>query len=238
MPEYSFGVATSTVAVSAVDGTGLTKGDILAATANNAVGRIALGSAGFLGVQPTTGLPVWSNTREKLALNARGVLAEPAPSFTMTASTVPTANAASGTAVLALVGLRAGDVVTNILLPIVTNGTSVSFAKCGLFNSTGGFIAATSSVSATANSGQGAWNIVPLTTAYSVTADGGYYLGYLQYGSGATGATLLRWNVGTVATVAVSGFVRPFAQTANLTDLNGDITPAANSSLQCYLACN
>lgn len=247
MPDIAFisgtSTAASTVAVSAIDGTGLSKGDILAATANNALGKIALGvsgnSSGHLGVG-SSGLPVWTNTRERIAQMARGILAEPAPPWTTNGTAIPTANAASGTMQLCLVGLRAGDTVTNIVAPVQTAGTALTFVKMGLFNSTGGFIAATASVSASFNGiSTPAAVVTPLTSAYSVTADGGYYLGFLQYGSGATGATLLRFVSNSATDIAYGSGVRGHASVTNQTDISADVVLAnVNANTPVYLACS
>lgn len=121
--------------------------------------------------------------------------------------------------------LRRGQTVTNLVTCTGTAGTGLTFAKMALLNSTGGFIAATASVSATFNTTAG-YKIVPLTAAYSVTADGLYYVGYVQYGSGATGAGLLA-GIANVPEGGALGGIRPNALSSTmLTDLAADVTLA------------
>lgn len=173
--------------------------------------------------------------REDLRNISSGVLSEPDNLLFFTATAIPTANAASGTMALALVGLRAGDLVTNILVDVTTNGASLTFVKMGLFTATGGFLAATASASASFNAGTTPRvQSVALTSPYRISTDGGYYLGYLQYGSGATGATLAR-VASTIPQIGTSPL--RYGSVALQTDISADVTVAAPIT-NFWIACN
>lgn len=163
--------------------------------------------------------------RNQARNTSRGIISESSDWGAVQAGNIPVANAASGNAVMGLVGLRAGDTVTNCICFLTVVGTSLTFAKLGLFTSTGTFLAATGSVSGTFNVGTG-FKVVPLTAPYTITADGGYYVAYLQYGAGATGATLGRSNAQTPSGTQIGTGARLGAQVLNLTDLSANLTPA------------
>lgn len=167
--------------------------------------------------------------RSQIASTARGVISESVPIATCNTTSIPAANAASGTAVYSLIGLRAGDVVTNIVVNVAIAGSGLTFAKLGLYSSTGTFLAATASVSASFNSGTG-FVAVPLTSPYSIAADGGYYGAFLQYGSGATGATLLASAATTTSGVQYGSSARAQCAVASQTDISGNVTLADSSA--------
>lgn len=145
------------------------------------------------------------------------------PNWTRSTLVSPTVGSASGTVAATILPLRRGQTVTNLVTCVATVGTNVSFAKLALLNSTGGFIAATASASASFNVGTG-YKVIPLTAAYSVTADGLYNIAFLQYGAGATGAALLT-GVASAPAASSLGGVRPNSLTATmLTDLAADVT--------------
>lgn len=165
--------------------------------------------------------------RNQLAQTARGLISETYPLAGAVGTGIPTTGAANGTLSLTLLGLRAGDTVTNLVANVTTQGTSLTFAKLGLFDSGGNFLAATASVSATFNSGTG-FKVVALTSPYVVLADGGYYVGYLQWGSGATGATLLRGSATSGVQLGTSA--RSHALVATQTDISANVTLADAST--------
>lgn len=176
--------------------------------------------------------------RSQILNTAQGFLSSTSPPIAARTTAIPTVNAASGTLVMSLLGLRGGDLVTNLICNVQTVGTGLTFAKLGLFSSTGTFLAATASVSASFNSGTG-FKIIPLTSPYTITSDGGYYVGYLQYGSGATGATLAIQTGNTAAMVQPSGTVpRAAAQVANQTDISGNVTLADSAASAWWFAVN
>ncbi len=122
-----------------------------------------------------------------------GLVSANYPPQAMRAGAIPTAGTTNGTTILGLLGLRAGDTVTNVVVYTTVAGTALSFAKLGLYTPVGStsatLVAATGSVSATFNAGAG-FKVVPLTAPYVVPTTGAYQAAFLQWGSGATGATL------------------------------------------------
>ncbi len=166
--------------------------------------------------------------REQIDVTARGMISETYDFSVTSGGTIPAIGTASASIFSGLLGLRAGDVVTNLHNNVTVVGTSLTFAKLGLFTAGGTFLGATASVSASYNVGTGI-KTIPLTTPYRITADGGYYVGYLAYGSGATGATLSRSAV-TTPFVIGSG-ARSFALTsADKTDISADVSWGAGTA--------
>ncbi len=90
-------------------------------------------------------------------------------------------------------------------------------------------------MSATFNVGAG-YKVVPLTTPYTVPVSGGYYVAFLQYGAGATGATLM-FGASNAQGAQIGTAARISAQQANLTDLNANAT-FADSTNSFWFAVN
>ncbi len=182
---------------------------------------------------PTIRQGVAPNARDQIFRTQKGLIAESYP-FSANASTnIPTTGAASGTLVASMVGLRTGDVVTNIVVFCDTVGTNVTFAKLGLLNSSGTFLAATASVSATFNSGGSAFKVVPLTAPYTITADGGYYACFLQFGT--IGATIARGNALGGAGVAIGSNPRAYALLTSQTDIAAGTYALADSGVAIWM---
>lgn len=173
---------------------------------------------------------VAANARAQIQTTSRGVLAETFPAAACSNVSIPVTGAANGTLVLGLVGLRAGDPVTNLLTLVGNIGTGLTFAKLGLFDAAGTFLAATANVPGTFNAGASVYKTVALTAPYTITTDGGYYVGFLQWGSGATGCQLRVTGSadGTQGAVIGSG-TRVSAQVATQTDISGNVTLAAGT---------
>lgn len=140
---------------------------------------------------PTITSAVAPTPRAELNATGRGLVSETFPVGGTFSGSIPTIGAASGSPVAGLISFRAGDVVTNLVACVTVVGTSLSFAKLALYDTSGNFIVATSSVSASFNSGTG-FKQIALTAPYTIPASGAYYVVFLQFGSGATGATLSR----------------------------------------------
>lgn len=169
--------------------------------------------------------------RWQIGTTAHGFLAETFDIRMTNTTGIPTANAASGTMTMQLIGLRAGDVITNISVASGgTNGTALTFAKLGLFDKSGNFLAATASASATFNTGNNTIRTVALTSPYTIPADDGYYVTFLQYGSGATGCQLRALSAATINGNPSGSFPRPSALVTNQTDISGNVTPAAETN--------
>lgn len=172
--------------------------------------------------------------RIELGITGRALVAETAPLQNLASTAIPTTGSANGSTVGTTAGLRAGDVVTNVILFCTVAGTSLTFAKAGLFSVSGTsatFLAASASEHAQMNSGTG-FKTLALTAPYTVTADGVYYVAYLQWGNGATGATILRSTFAANAQSNQIGTgVRIAGTTATQTDLAaGSITVAADGN--------
>lgn len=177
------------------------------------------------------GFPV--TPRTQINATARGLLSESSFSGNFAGGSIPTCNSASGQIVAALCGFQAGDVITNLILQINTIGVSVGFAKMGLWDSAGTPLAATASVSATMNGTTG-FKVIPLTTPYTIPSTGGYYIGYLQFGAGATGAALGRVGNATVVASAIGSFPRNGGAMTNQTDVTGTLTLTDGSVLYWF----
>lgn len=117
------------------------------------------------------------------------------------AETFPRLSAASASASVSqtiyfsAIGLLQGDVVTSILTAVNAANNTATLTKLGLFTSAGVLLAATADASVAFNST--GVKSTALTAAYTVTADGLYYLGFLNVAS--TGASLYRTTAGLVA---------------------------------------
>lgn len=126
--------------------------------------------------------------RTQIALTERGLIAE---------CDSPTSNTqvwTSQTVFASSLGLRAGDVVTNIVSCVSTSaiGTSATNVRLGLATSSGTMLAVTGVVNA-ASSWPLGYVETPLSAPYTITADGLYYAVTVKNGTwGTTDAVLLR----------------------------------------------
>lgn len=148
-------------------------------------------------------------TRTDERLVAQGIIREPFPRAAAQGASVGTA----GTEFASLVEFRRGDVVAGIALGVTVNATTLTLAKVAIWDSAGTLLASSADDSANYNAGT-----VPrvqktaLSAAYTIPADGAYYVGFLFVGT--TGATLVRGaNLAGIA-IAVGTGVLPFMQSA------------------------
>lgn len=134
-------------------------------------------------------------TRESVRLAARGLLME---TYDLTAARdIPTATATTGTAFVVLVGLLAGDLISNLVCLCQTSaGSGLTLAKMGLWSSAGTLLRATADFHSTLTT---SFNDNALTSPYQIPTTGGYYIGFVAVGT--TGPSLVR----SVATAAISG---------------------------------
>lgn len=86
-----------------------------------------------------------------------------------------------GTVYMVSVGLLAGDVVTNILVPVNSAGTGLTLSKVGIYNSSGTRVAISADQGTSWQSG-GA-KVVPLTATYTATQSDLYYLAVVATGT-------------------------------------------------------
>lgn len=155
--------------------------------------------------------------RNQVGVTAAGLIVENGPRQLFTGTQIMT----DGVAYFMKIGLRAGDVVTNIVIGITTAGTATTLSKAGLYTKAG--------VQLAASADQGsAWNStgiksVAMGTPYTVPADDGYYVCVVSKAT-TTLATLLRGANNSLATAAVgTGMAEIGTQTAQ-TDLPSPAT--------------
>jgi hypothetical protein len=165
------------------------------------------------------GFPVIApNPRSQVELTAQGVLAENYPVVVANSTGAFATQVVNGFTV----GLRAGDVVTGITLrlAVAASGTAPTLARFGLAGPDAKIVALSADQGAAANWVQGPCRF-PLTTPYTVQAEGGYYPCLLVNGTwSVTQPTSARLTAGSQFTmIALAGFVAPSFQWAGQTDL-------------------
>src|SRR5438128_12507659 len=101
--------------------------------------------------------------RAQIALTARGLISEVYPFMSAGSGQIPTAGTSTGAIVAGLLGLRAGDLITNLVCFVSVAGTSLTFAKLALYDKTGVFLKATGESSSTFNTGTG-FRVIALTS--------------------------------------------------------------------------
>lgn len=136
-------------------------------------------------------------SRAELANTGRGILTETFPLHLASTGLTP----ATQTVYASLIGLRAGDVVTNIVVDTLTAGTSTAPTGIfvGLYDKTGLSLAISSNLSASGNwTATGPHNCA-VTAPYAVTADDSYFAVFLENGTwGGTALQVGSWS-GAVA---------------------------------------
>ena len=118
------------------------------------------------------------------AANTRGILGE-AYHLSGAATTGGTQSATS-TQNSSIVGFRAGDVVSNIICLLTSEGASMTIAKTVLLDSAGNLLAQSANLSTAFSTTSVAGTLVvgALSSAYTVPTDGGYYCGFVSVGNG------------------------------------------------------
>src|SRR3990167_8391695 len=155
--------------------------------------------------------------REQLAQTAMGVISEPFSPELATTSTAPTSQTVYGI----LVGLRAGDVVTGVLLrnAVAAAGTAPTTARAGLADSTGKILILSGNVGAAASWPVGAMPLA-FTAPYTVLADGGYFACFVVNGTwGTTQPTPQRIGASAAANIAFGSNAIPAFAWTGQTDL-------------------
>lgn len=123
--------------------------------------------------------------RAQLQTDGYGLKFQSAPLNTMPATVALT----SGLVYAALIGLKVGDVITNMCTMVAAGGTSLTLVKMGLYDTSGNRLAVTAE-SAASFGASGAKSIA-LTSAYTVPTTGPYYAAMLAVHGGA-GPTIPR----------------------------------------------
>lgn len=163
-------------------------------------------------------------SREQILRDGQAIKGEAYPRTTGSAGTQLT----GGTIYLVAVGLKKGDVVTNVLCKTTAGGTTTTLSKVGLYDKNGNRLA----ISADRGSD---WDFVgaftnPLTGAYTVTSTDLYYLAVVTNAT----STCSMWGTTTTDLQAFSGGVRTFATGGTgQTDLPSTVTPAG-TNVVCY----
>lgn len=170
-------------------------------------------------------MPFYYPTRERprLGLTAQGLISEAYPGIVAGAATAPATQVVYGV----LLGLRAGDVVTGVVIrnSVAAAGTAPTLARFGIATSGGVMLAVSADGGAAASWGLGARQFA-LSTPYTVTADGGYYACYVVNGTWGTTQPTPLHATSTVGYTAMTGGAAPAFQWAGQTDL-----PAVSASL-------
>jgi hypothetical protein len=195
-------------------------------TGTFAAGDFVVALNGTVFVCVTAGSPgTWTRVvaRSQLAQTAAGVISENYPPYVATSSNAPTSQVVFGY----LLGLRAGDVVTGILLrsAVAAAGTAPTTARFGIANSAGVILALSGNINAAASWPVGGV-LGALTAPYTVLADGGYFACFVVNGTWGTTQPTLNRTSGLAGSGAVGGNVTPSFSWAGQTDL-----PAVGNSL-------
>lgn len=177
-----------------------------------------------------------SPARRQIQLAARGLIAE---TYDLEASIGNGTTIGTQAIYGSLVGLAAGDVITNIVacVPVAGAGTVPTLIKLAIVSTAGVVLAATANIAASAG-----WTSVglpqfALTTPYTIPSNGGYYIAFLQNGAFATTPLqLMRVGSNNIATVSAigSGVAAYVAGGTGKTDITGTLTltnPGGGTSL-------
>lgn len=156
--------------------------------------------------------------RDQIKRTADGLISESYPRQVLSAAVTPT----SGTVYLTPIGLRAGDVVTNVVVVCNTAGASITTIKLGLYTEAGARLAVSADQSASWGTG---YRSVALASQYKATADGIVFGAFIAV----AGTTP---NMGAVAAFsnargAIGSGPRGAANVASQTDLPDPLTFAA-----------
>lgn len=162
--------------------------------------------------------------RRRLLLAAQGIKGETLPRAEAQGAFAP----AAGDQRASLVGLLAGEVITNLYAHVTAAGVGVTLAKLGIWDSTGTLLASTADIDTEFTSGTGVKGGA-LSTPLVVPSDGGYYIGLVSVGG--TSATILRASSGITgySAQAAPGGVPPSVANTGKTDI-GTLTVTASGT--------
>ena len=165
-----------------------------------------------------------STQRTDAQLAAQGYYSENFPRQAVNSSTVPT----SGTIYFCLLGLLAGDVVTNLNLLCTTLGTGFSGInmRVALYSKASVQLATSGDVSA--QFGSTGTKPCPLTTPYTVPTTDAYFAALIQVGS--ANVALLRGSPGLNAGGAIGSGTGAYGAQTGQTDLTAPATIAFNNT--------
>ena len=206
-----------------------------------AVGDFVIDQLGRVWICVTAGTPgTWTNatkSRTELGWTAEGIIVE------NWAPAVSQSNSAPSTQVVYgwLLGLHAGDVVTGVVLrnSVAAAGTSPTTARFGIADSTGKILARSNNLAGAANWPANAVRF-PLSAAYTVLADGGFYACFVVNGTwGTTQPTPYLGFASAANNTAVGSGAPAGFQWSGQTDLptvGSSVTLTTGSGLPYYMA--
>jgi hypothetical protein len=205
-------------------------GNILATPKNVAAGEVVrLVYDANVGAWYTS--PTQPTTNDQLKLTGSGVITETESPANHTTGVAPTSQQVAGR----LIGLRAGQVVTGIVLRniVAAAGTLPTTVRFGLADNTGKILVLSNNLNALASWGQGPLQF-PFTAPFTVPVDADYFPVFVVNGTwGTTQPTPARLGATQWSINPLPG-ARPLAiAPAGLTDL-----PAINSSLTLTASTN
>lgn len=185
---------------------------------------------------PTVRFPVKLD-RTQLALAGRGFISETYSLHGCTGQfAAPGGTAASSGLQGTIIGLRAGDVISNLVRFCGAAGASVTLSKMGLFKTDGTLLAATADnhASLSANTFQtyaiAKDGVGGTITSYTVTADGAYYIACLDLASGGTAPTFFRASAQTGIGTQFGSNPRACFNVNSQSDISGNVTPGDASA--------
>lgn len=169
--------------------------------------------------------------------SARGILGESVPYTVSMGQFIPTSGNTNGTVQLSLVGLFAGQIVTNLICFVVVAGAALTFVKMGIYNKTGSLLGATAECSTSGgfNTTTG-FKVIPLLAPIVIPNTDGYYVGFLQWGNLSTGATIMRGNSSTNSGSAIGSGSKTAMSIGAQSDLVTFTLPQSTSSSITYFA--
>lgn len=212
----------------------------------NAGATVTLGGTVNLTGNPTLGAATSNDLTEAIAPSSAGLLAWDFPYIQ--ATTNAGAAVTGGTLYLAKIPLAAGTKVTNLWFKIGVAASGITTGQNfgGLYSSAGALLASTADLSTVIGTNTGAIQAA-LTSAYTITASGNYYIGfffnagtteptlscYVGQGAATTGPQL----AGSVTTFGNVAATFPFAvnTTGNTTALPTSLTMSSNSATNAFV---
>lgn len=157
-----------------------------------------------------------------------GIFSQVCDLFTLGGNITPGSQVVRGTAI----GLRNGDVVTNVILyvGVAAAGAAPALQKVALLDSGGNVVAKSNDLSASAIWTALGFAVAPLSAAYNVSADGLYYACYLRNGNyGTTNPAFLANSSPGFNINAMAGKPLRFGQLAAQADFGASVALAATS---------
>ena len=163
-------------------------------------------------------------SREQMSRTAQGLISE---TITRLAAPATSSIMVDGTVYYMALGLRAGDVVSNIVIAVNSAGVGLTLSKVGLYSKTGTLLAQSAELGT-------AWQstgikVSALTSPYTVLTDDGYYVAIVS--KGGTLPTPIRTStLNTVGNPVGAGIV-PYATQTGQVDLPSPGTPTLGTTI-------